>query len=192
MRTINPTVSIGLQMTPDPIQESKEWHQTLAPSVRNALFQKLLAIFPKLTPEIMEDKRMINLMAYARKVESHIYQTANSRFEYYFLFTKKIYVIQKELNEKRKKRKEQQSGFQRLPLTIPSSSSTSHQSQISCTEPQIQLVQRSAMEPLLIRRLNRSLKANSAIGHDGSVSTIMVPTTPTNSLPLPVTQASLD
>ncbi|XP_055350950.1 histone lysine acetyltransferase CREBBP-like [Paramacrobiotus metropolitanus] len=103
------------QFVPQPVAV-KEWHvqvfgpdgRARADSLRRHMIEKLVqAIFPHKDPSALTDRRMANLIGYTRKLEAEMYEEANTLEEYYQLLAAKIYKIQQELEEKRRKRREE-------------------------------------------------------------------------------------
>lgn len=106
---LNNSQSAHTDHAPTAVARVKEWHHACNDELRMHLVQKFLyAIFPCPDMAAVQDRRMANLVAYAKMVEANLFTLANSREEYYRLLAVKIYKILKELEEKRQKRKDQQ------------------------------------------------------------------------------------
>ncbi|CAF3835650.1 unnamed protein product [Rotaria magnacalcarata] len=107
---------------------NKEWQRRVTQEMRNHLVQKIItALIPITDTGAMRDKRIINLANYARRVESETFEIATNQEEYFHKLAEKIYKIQKELEERREKKRVQdmQSVIQ------PSSSAGQQQSTIN-------------------------------------------------------------
>lgn len=88
------------------VSSTKDWHNTVTHELRNHLIDKLKqAILPTSDQDTTFDERMQNFTAFAQKTEGNMYETANSKTDYYHLLAKSIYDIQKDLKERRRKRK---------------------------------------------------------------------------------------
>jgi E1A/CREB-binding protein len=85
---------------------TKDWQRRVTAEMRNHLVQKIItALIPITDTGAVRDKRIINLANYARRVENETFEIANNQEEYFHKLAEKIYKIQKELEERREKKR---------------------------------------------------------------------------------------
>lgn len=88
-----------------PVTTTKDWQNLITQDLRSHCMQKLVkAISPNLDPVSMLDDRNQNLISYAKTVERDLFELANCRSEYYHFLAEKIYLLKKELDERRRQR----------------------------------------------------------------------------------------
>ena len=105
---------------------TKDWQRRVTAEMRNHLVQKIIsALIPITDTGAVRDKRIINLANYARRVENETFEIANNQEEYFHKLAEKIYKIQKELEDRREKKR-----LQDMQLAAQISSTTG---QISST-----------------------------------------------------------
>lgn len=95
----------NIEEWPKKAPKKKEWQHHLSADHRELLTYKIVnSIFSMNDLEVMRDKRLLNIVAYAQRVEHYIYEKANSRSQYYNLLADKIHRLQSGLKEKRQHR----------------------------------------------------------------------------------------
>ena len=115
---------------------TKEWQRRVTAEMRNHLVQKIItALIPITDTGAVRDKRIINLANYARRVENETFDVANNQEEYFHKLAEKIYKIQKELEDRREKKRLQdmQLAAQISSTTGQTSSTTDHNGKIHST-----------------------------------------------------------
>ena len=91
---------------PVPTTINKEWQKRVTQDMRNHLVQKIIsALIPVTDTGAMRDKRIISLANYARRVESETFEIASNQEEYFHKLAEKIYKIQKDLEDRREKKR---------------------------------------------------------------------------------------
>jgi len=105
----NPNINISSTSNSNSMNErsiNKEWQRRVTSEMRNHLVQKIItALIPITDTGAVRDKRIINLANYARRVENETFEIANNQEEYFHKLAEKIYKIQKELEDRREKKR---------------------------------------------------------------------------------------
>jgi E1A/CREB-binding protein len=105
----NPNINISSTSNSNSMNDrsiNKEWQRRVTSEMRNHLVQKIItALIPITDTGAVRDKRIINLANYARRVENETFEIANNQEEYFHKLAEKIYKIQKELEDRREKKR---------------------------------------------------------------------------------------
>lgn len=98
-----------INQQPMPPRRSQPWHERITTDMRKHLIQKIVqTIFPTHDLKIYTDPRLGNLVGYAVRTESDMYEQARDSEEYFHLLAERIYKIQKEFEDKQKSLSQQQ------------------------------------------------------------------------------------
>lgn len=98
------TDSTSVQVRALNVADTKDWHKSITSDHRSFLLQKLLQTQSPLPDP--SDRRIQNLIVHIRRVESRMFEVANSKSEYYQLWVKRVERLRRGLEERRSKRHE--------------------------------------------------------------------------------------
>ncbi|XP_046439718.1 uncharacterized protein LOC124190878 [Daphnia pulex] len=90
------------QVTATPVDQSQWWHRLVCEGMRNLMVQEMVqAIIPD--PSFMNQNEMETVCGYARKFETDLYKTANSKQQYTLLHSTKINEFRTDMDQKQKR-----------------------------------------------------------------------------------------
>lgn len=101
-------------MQPVVMMQEEDWRQACSEVLRVQMTMKIVhGLFPETHLVAVHDRRLFNLVSFAKKVEDEMFALANSLNEYYQLIDEQIHQIMlqhEEIRQARKRKQQQAQG----------------------------------------------------------------------------------